>query len=45
MRSSFGAGAQTLNQAQALLHETNDHLRPALERVKNKETINLGDTK
>ncbi|WP_299663251.1 N-acetylmuramic acid 6-phosphate etherase [uncultured Ruegeria sp.] len=41
----LAAGAQTLNQAQALLHETNDHLRSALERVKNKETINLGDTK
>ncbi len=41
----LAAGAQSLDQAQAALRETNDHLRPALEKLNNKETINLGDTK
>lgn len=40
------AGVKTSQEAQAMLRDTNDHLRPALERLKqNQETIKLGDTK
>ncbi len=42
----LAAGVPTLGEAQAMLHDANDHLRPALERIKqNQETINLGETK
>ncbi|SDW53841.1 N-acetylmuramic acid 6-phosphate etherase [Ruegeria halocynthiae] len=42
----MAAGALVLEEAQAMLRSTDDHLRPALERLKqNQETINLGDTK
>lgn len=42
----LAAGAPTLTEAQSMLRDTNDHLRPALERLQqNQETINLGDTK
>ncbi|KIC42407.1 acetylmuramic acid-6-phosphate etherase [Ruegeria sp. ANG-R] len=41
----MAAGARTQNDALALLRATNDHLRPALEKIRNKETTNLGDTK
>ncbi len=42
----MAAGAGSLDAAQAMLRDTDDHLRPALERLKqNQETINLGDIK
>jgi len=42
----IAAGAETPEAAQALLTETGDHLRPAMERlIQNKDTINLGETK
>ncbi|WP_298853125.1 N-acetylmuramic acid 6-phosphate etherase [uncultured Ruegeria sp.] len=38
------AGAKSASDAQALLNETSDHLRPAMNRLKqNNETINLGE--
>ena len=42
----LAAGMPTADEAQTLLRDTNDHLRPALERLQQiQETINLGDTK
>ncbi|MDA7965930.1 N-acetylmuramic acid 6-phosphate etherase [Ruegeria sp.] len=42
----LAAGAPSPAAAQALLQDTNDHLRPALAQLKqNNETINLGETK
>lgn len=42
----LAAGAATLDMARALLRETKDHLRPALERLQqNQETNNTGETK
>ncbi|MEX0306799.1 MAG: N-acetylmuramic acid 6-phosphate etherase [Ruegeria sp.] len=42
----MAAGASVLEEAQAMLRSSDDHLRPALERLKqNQETIKPGETK
>ncbi len=41
----LASGAETPESARTLLRAFDDHLRPALERLKHNETTNLGETK